>query len=41
MCISDSFSDGQVTEARQACEKGLEFDINNQTLKGYLETLNR
>jgi len=34
-------SSGQVTEARQAWEKGLEFDSNNQTLKGYLETLNR
>ena len=34
-------SSGQVTEARQAWEKGLEFDSNNQTLKGYLETLNQ
>ena len=34
-------SSGRSTEARQAWEKGLEYDSNNQTLKGYLETLNQ
>ena len=34
-------SSGRATEARQAWEKGLEYDSNNQTLKGYLETLNQ
>ena len=32
---------GRATEARKAWEKGLEYDSNNQTLKGYLATLNQ
>jgi tetratricopeptide (TPR) repeat protein len=34
-------SSGRATEARKAWEKGLEYDSNNQTLKGYLATLNQ
>ena len=34
-------SSGRAAEARQAWNKGLEYDSNNQTLKGYLKTLNQ